>query len=780
VAGSVTEFVVFMASPSDLTEEREAVRAVVDETNALLANFDIRFRVAGWENTLPDAGRPQGLINPGVERCDIFIGLLKHRWGSPTGLYSSGFEEEYTLAQARHDDGGLPTIHLFFGDVPDNLLEDPGVSLQQVLAFKEKITSERRALYRRFQDRHDLVRQVQSVLVAKALARSDATAREDAVGSSAAEELPPDTIATVELDEAREQMSSTVRAFDTIIRGEATGSVHYDQDRLELIARAFSRDKEEIGSHLANRLFRRRSELSLSVGEAELWLRSLLADVGRHEAPSRTIPGWGVLGDPNGEIGKLVKLATSDERAVAIGALRAMRERGLRPGALFGGADGEFQAEDDLSEIVDTWVKVLNADPGTSEALDYLLASFGPSARLTGEVAEAEHLDGHTAPLLTDARAAVAGRPQQLASEFGVIHASRPDNFELRRILTQQLEALSDVHLSQLLRRASGPDLHLPALKIALQRGILTAEECEKVIKWDDPGQDDTEQVDALVEIATDHPAAAAVLLGGKNGVKSRRLRTALMARTFPVDDLRTAHRQKPWDTDSWISVLLVGGSEELTEARELLDTEAASLRERLGSELKGRDDLVEFIVGEHLAAAGIFLARRLGDAEAVADSEQRTHDLQRIIQAARLSHRLERTKFIVELADVVNIDSEADMVILKPWLRGFAADLYVSEWDTLLDTPLAPVAAEIAVASENETLRDKGLAWVAAQRSTRDEQLLDYIYNERSEVRVAAVSNLIERWEPPRLTQLLDTYADSERPYWYNVITALDDHLHT
>ncbi len=79
-----------------------------------------------WEDTLPGYGRPQGIIKKDVERCDLFIGLLWSRWGSQTGSYSSGFEEEFELARERRRSAGSPEIWLCFKKIDPDQVNDPG------------------------------------------------------------------------------------------------------------------------------------------------------------------------------------------------------------------------------------------------------------------------------------------------------------------------------------------------------------------------------------------------------------------------------------------------------------------------------------------------------------------------------------------------------------------------------------------------------------------------------------------------------------------------------
>lgn len=127
--GALTELVVFVASPSDCADERLRVRqAAAAVTEVLGTGLDVRIRVTGWELQPPELGRPQQQINPLVDRCDVFIGVMNRRWGSSTGTHSSGFLEEFELAAARRATCDVPKIALWFRTVPDELVSDPGVS----------------------------------------------------------------------------------------------------------------------------------------------------------------------------------------------------------------------------------------------------------------------------------------------------------------------------------------------------------------------------------------------------------------------------------------------------------------------------------------------------------------------------------------------------------------------------------------------------------------------------------------------------------------------------
>ena len=116
----------FLASPGDLEEERKAIRDVVDEFNESWANeLGYQIELVGWEETVAGFGRPQHLINKDLDRCDLFLGMIWKRWGTPPDLngdYSSGFEEEFERSIVRCEQTGSPEISLFFKQVPKEFM----------------------------------------------------------------------------------------------------------------------------------------------------------------------------------------------------------------------------------------------------------------------------------------------------------------------------------------------------------------------------------------------------------------------------------------------------------------------------------------------------------------------------------------------------------------------------------------------------------------------------------------------------------------------------------
>jgi len=138
----------FIASPGDLSAERCIFRHVIEKVNCIKAKSKgILLEAVGWEDTLPGKGRPQKKINEDVKHSDLIVMLLWKRWGSATGEYSSGFEEEYEIACANDRE-----IWLYFRSIPDDMMADPGQQLQEVLEFRDKVETEKKFLFRRYED----------------------------------------------------------------------------------------------------------------------------------------------------------------------------------------------------------------------------------------------------------------------------------------------------------------------------------------------------------------------------------------------------------------------------------------------------------------------------------------------------------------------------------------------------------------------------------------------------------------------------------------------------
>jgi len=146
-------FTVFLASPGDLEPERQKAREARDRLNRGLAGqLGLFVELICWEETGPSSGPPQDALNPDVDRCHLFVGLLWESWGEPTREYTSGFEEEYSRADKRRQESGAPDIWLYFKEIDDRRVNDPGPQLKKVVQFRQEREQSKDHFFREFGD----------------------------------------------------------------------------------------------------------------------------------------------------------------------------------------------------------------------------------------------------------------------------------------------------------------------------------------------------------------------------------------------------------------------------------------------------------------------------------------------------------------------------------------------------------------------------------------------------------------------------------------------------
>lgn len=135
---------IFVASPSDAQKERDIVDVVIKELNITIGDtYNVRLEAKKWENNTYPAigGYSQGVINDQIGDYDIFVGIMKHKFGSPTQNAESGTEEEFNRAYDNYKNDGLcKNLMLFFNK--EKLSQDADFKqFQKVLDFKQKLQS---------------------------------------------------------------------------------------------------------------------------------------------------------------------------------------------------------------------------------------------------------------------------------------------------------------------------------------------------------------------------------------------------------------------------------------------------------------------------------------------------------------------------------------------------------------------------------------------------------------------------------------------------------------
>ncbi|WP_298962316.1 hypothetical protein [uncultured Methylobacterium sp.] len=110
-------FEIMIASPSDVPDERQIIREVINEWNVLHSRDRKTILMPiGWEtHSAPDlSDRPQQIINDRLlSHTDILVGIFWTRLGSHTGKAASGTVEEIE----QHLSDNRPVM-LYFSDTP--------------------------------------------------------------------------------------------------------------------------------------------------------------------------------------------------------------------------------------------------------------------------------------------------------------------------------------------------------------------------------------------------------------------------------------------------------------------------------------------------------------------------------------------------------------------------------------------------------------------------------------------------------------------------------------
>ncbi len=150
---------VFVGSPGDVSDEREALESIVTELNKSWSRtLGLRLELIRWETDIyPGFGDdPQQVINNQInDEYDVFIGIFWGRIGTATKREISGTIEEFKRVYERYKkDNNSVDILLYFKDaaLPPSKI-DPK-QLKDLMEFKSSL-GERGALYWEFESLTD-------------------------------------------------------------------------------------------------------------------------------------------------------------------------------------------------------------------------------------------------------------------------------------------------------------------------------------------------------------------------------------------------------------------------------------------------------------------------------------------------------------------------------------------------------------------------------------------------------------------------------------------------
>ena len=154
---------IFVASPSDLKNERIALESVIRELNQMHSESTGAYLVLiKWEtDTVPALGSdPQSVINEQIgDKYDIFIGMLSTKFGSRTPRAGSGTEEEFKRAYERFTKNPNELrIMFYFKDPQLRASEIDLDEYKRVKDFQKKL--EEKGLYKTFSTMEEFVTMV--------------------------------------------------------------------------------------------------------------------------------------------------------------------------------------------------------------------------------------------------------------------------------------------------------------------------------------------------------------------------------------------------------------------------------------------------------------------------------------------------------------------------------------------------------------------------------------------------------------------------------------------
>lgn len=143
----------FIASPGDTIEERKICRSVIES----LRNNGRSIEACGWEDVTSNinGNRAQTHINSWLAECDIFIGIMSLKYGTPTGKERSGTVEEFKEAYRENQISGgrSPRILFYFKEhkeIPNN--QESREHYQKICEFRAHLENDQVGLYQSYAD----------------------------------------------------------------------------------------------------------------------------------------------------------------------------------------------------------------------------------------------------------------------------------------------------------------------------------------------------------------------------------------------------------------------------------------------------------------------------------------------------------------------------------------------------------------------------------------------------------------------------------------------------
>lgn len=159
---------VFVASPKDVSKERERLKPIIDEVNKQIGSSSgVQLELVKYETDVaPGVGKyTQDVINKKIDDdYDIFIGIMWKEFGTATGMAPSGTVEEFDRAYARHTMlPGSVSIMFYFKKAPVNRDEIEPEQIKLVDEFRKSLSG-KGILWDKYKSMNDFEKKVRTHL----------------------------------------------------------------------------------------------------------------------------------------------------------------------------------------------------------------------------------------------------------------------------------------------------------------------------------------------------------------------------------------------------------------------------------------------------------------------------------------------------------------------------------------------------------------------------------------------------------------------------------------
>lgn len=105
-------------------------------------SLKIMFRPKKWENDVYakiQNKNPNDIILEDIGDYDIYLGIMWKNFGTPTGKYKSGTEQEFRIALENYENTGKPIIKFYFSKIKFEIDEIEVGQLNNVKEFEDEL-----------------------------------------------------------------------------------------------------------------------------------------------------------------------------------------------------------------------------------------------------------------------------------------------------------------------------------------------------------------------------------------------------------------------------------------------------------------------------------------------------------------------------------------------------------------------------------------------------------------------------------------------------------------